>query len=239
MSCDDIQDLTGYSKCYISTLKSKGEKIRGMENCYIIDDKTPIQQLRKWYTEITYEDEEWEYFTETRKISNYGRVIDTKYKKYPNGMFILPVYYVTSSRTAFTTLGDKEKTRVSISKLVAEKFLRNPLNLPRVRHKDYKPYNNYYKNLEYCTNSEVKRYSSEFATFSRMNNRIVIIDTKNNKIIDYGYNQKEIADILYTEQSAISRIINGHKNPKYKDIVIKYEKDLNPKERKLLRQATI
>lgn len=44
------------------------------------------------------------------------------------------------------------KKRIFVHRLVAECFIPNPLNLPIINHIDEDPTNNYYKNLEWCTN---------------------------------------------------------------------------------------
>jgi len=46
-----------------------------------------------------------------------------------------------------------------ISRLVAQEFIPNPLNKPEVNHIDCNKLNNYYKNLEWVTNSEHEKHS--------------------------------------------------------------------------------
>lgn len=45
------------------------------------------------------------------------------------------------------------KTTV-VHRMVAKKFIPNPLNLPQVNHKDRNKKNNHFTNLEWCTNQE-------------------------------------------------------------------------------------
>ena len=48
----------------------------------------------------------------------------------------------------------------SVHRLVAQAFLDNPNNYPIINHKDEDKANNYYKNLEWCTQQYNTKYSS-------------------------------------------------------------------------------
>lgn len=67
----------------------------------------------------------------------------------------------TNDGYAFVNLVKDGKSKpYYIHRLVAQAFLSNPNNYPVINHKDENPSNNYYKNLEWCT----QQYNSNYGT---------------------------------------------------------------------------
>lgn len=101
------------------------------------------------------------------QVSNYGRVKSLgrvtelnggRQRKEPE----LIMKY--TKRSGYPTLilrrsGDRKSAQ--IHRLVAQAFIPNPGNLPVVNHLDYDRENNRVDNLEWCTQKENVRYSSE------------------------------------------------------------------------------
>ena len=89
--------------------------------------------------------EEWREFDDNYHVSNFGRV-----KSFSNGAakILKPLLRGVSLYFKFN------RQKVSISRLVAEKFLANEHGKPQVAHRDGCRFNNYVGNLMWCTQSE-------------------------------------------------------------------------------------
>ena len=96
------------------------------------------------------------------KISNYGRVLslsreltDIKGRKFRVKERFLR-FFKAGEGYYYVTLAQKK--RFIIHRLVASHFILNPHNLPTVNHKDGNKLNNYYKNLEWSTQSNNNKH---------------------------------------------------------------------------------
>lgn len=96
------------------------------------------------------------------KISNYGRVKSIK-KDTRNGHCkndkILKVRYEKKGYIHYALKKDNKSFERKAHRLVAEAFIPNIDNKPQVNHLDNNKANNYYKNLEWVTNSENQIHS--------------------------------------------------------------------------------
>lgn len=100
-------------------------------------------------------------YTGYYKVSNYGKVKSIERHVKHNVIGIKKVVRERILKTALMSDGypgislTKKNSPISklVHSLVAIHFIKNPLRLPQVNHKDGNKQNNYYKNLEWVTSS--------------------------------------------------------------------------------------
>ena len=95
-----------------------------------------------------------------------------------------------------TVICDKgRRINVSIHRLVAEAFVKNPENKPAVNHKDGDKLNNVYTNLEWTTNKE-------------NNDHAIRIGLRSAKVIRHHYSKQQIIDVcvMISERKSIAEI---------------------------------
>ena len=113
-------------------------------------------------------------------VDEYGSVFDkykNKYIKHFNNGF--GYEYVMLS------LNGKYK-QYKVHRLVAQAFIPNPENKPFVNHIDCDRSNNYYKNLEWCTQKENINYAQRVnSSFNDRNKKVEQYDKENNLINTY------------------------------------------------------
>lgn len=92
------------------------------------------------------------------------------------------------------------KKLMFVHRLVAEKYVPNPNNLPQVNHKDGNKLNNYVNNLEWCTNQENRNHAvknnlhikGEQCSYSKLTEKNVIYILQNmnipNRILGKKFN---------------------------------------------------
>lgn len=92
--------------------------------------------------------------------------------------------------------------------LVALHFVPNPLNLPKVNHKDGNKLNNHYLNLEWCTQMENIHHAQRTGL-----SRVTIVPLSKIRLMrDAGYMFHEIAEEFGVSTSYIWRLLNKKQN---------------------------
>ena len=113
------------------------------------------------------------------QISNYGNVKSLKYRHH-NKISLLKKW--KSANYYRITLGEEHK-KFYIHRLVAEAFIPNPEKLPFVNHKDENGLNNYFENLEWCTQSYNINYGTRNERAAQKGSRPIIqYDLNGNKL---------------------------------------------------------
>ena len=113
--------------------------------------------------------EKWTYIAGTDNrymVSTAGRVISCFSWDVATKSYIPKVYFRSpcdngNGYPIVSLIVDGKKKNFYIHRLVAEAFLENPNDLPVVNHKDFNKWNNDVSNLEWMTQRENIRYSSE------------------------------------------------------------------------------
>lgn len=130
------------------------------------------------------------------KISNFGRVYNTKYDRF------LKPGKLRNGYLLVVLCNNGVKKCHTVHRLVAEAFLPNPEKLPEVNHKDTNKENNYASNLEWCDSFYNKQYSSGKA----------VIQKKDGIVLKRFSCIKEAARDTGLNHSGISRCCNGIQN---------------------------
>ena len=136
-------------------------------------------------------------------VDEYGGVFDKynkKYLKHFNNGF--GYEYVMLS------LNGKYK-QYKVHRLVAEAFVDNPDNKPFVNHLDCDRSNNYYKNLEWCTQKENINYAQKVnSPYNKRNKKVGKFDKYNN-LIEVYESISEASRRTGTTITSISYSANG------------------------------
>lgn len=116
----------------------------------------------RWFQDIDLKNEQWKYYSYKNKdyymISNYGRLKSVdRIRLLYNGCEARvkgKIKKPTLSKKGYYSYSlnfDGKRIIRRINRMVAEKFIDNPDNLPEVNHKDENTLNNRVDNLEWCT----------------------------------------------------------------------------------------
>lgn len=152
--------------------------------------------------------EYWKYidgYDNLYMISNHGRVLSFKNKKYPFGKLISP-YLNHRGYLVVTLKHNNHQKHHKIHRLVAIYFIENPDNLPQVNHIDANPLNNHYSNLEWCTQRYNNNYRFKIGTMSNKGERNPSTNLKNEQVLEI-YNKTQTTN-LKDQEIAIEYNIN-------------------------------
>lgn len=89
-------------------------------------------------------------------ISSDGKVFSIR-----SGKYLKPRLSMDGYERVALCRGRNYTREYRVHRLVAEAFIDNPDNLPQVNHKDFNVRNNYFENLEWCTNKDNAHYSMD------------------------------------------------------------------------------
>lgn len=158
-------------------------------------------------------------------VSNHGRVKSllrtTKGRKgcdrAVEERILKPIYRQDGYVTVGLCKGGKSK-HIYLHRLVAEAFIKNPLNLPAVNHKDENKENNVAKNLEFCTPAYNNRYGTGSQRRALSNTRhfkqltiygaeIVRIYRNAEEVSAYGYDVEAIKEVCEGKRTSYAGYI--------------------------------
>lgn len=146
------------------------------------------------------------------KISNYGRIIS--YVIHKNGKLMgRPKDENGYYRNCFISIYGKKL--FLIHRLVAMAFIKNPDGKQQVNHKDGNKINNYYKNLEWATQTENMRHAFKNKLFkdrSGENSKTAKLNWKIVKKIRNSSLSNSQLSIIYNVTPTAIQSVRTHKN---------------------------
>lgn len=144
-------------------------------------------------------------------VSNFGRVYSTIKRRFLKPMLGSTVPYYTVVLTKYEN-GDPLPKRKRIHTLVAQAFIKNPLNKPQVNHKDRNKLNNLSTNLEWATCAEnIQHYLSAVGeNHGRIGKRDWltkedIIEMK--RLCRKGFNQTRVAMLFNCHRTHVCNVM--------------------------------
>jgi hypothetical protein len=175
--------------------------------------------------------EEWRAITEFEgcyEVSNLGRVrsLDRLVQsrggglKPIHGKLILPSIK-SNGYAGYSLSKEGAKKYISGHRLVAVHFLKNPLGLPEVNHKDFDKVNNTHTNLEWCTRKHNNKHSYDAGhqhAITNPNKAQLLTDKEVDRIYELR-NEKltylKIASIIGCSASLARQICTGAARKKH------------------------
>ena len=134
------------------------------------------------------------------RISNFGQVYSVKRKKL---LKLINSHHGYKRVRLYTNIN--EWKTFAVHRLVAQKFIPNPNNLPEVNHKDDNHSNNNVDNLEWCTRKYNVNYGNRT---SKTYVPVIMLDKENNFVKEFT-NQIEAEKETGIRQGSISNCCRG------------------------------
>lgn len=171
-----------------------------------------MMQDKEIWKRLIYQGKDYGNFYE---VSNYGEIRNAKTHKVRRKNITKNGYYFVSG-----SLGSRsKKITFKNHKAVAETFIPNFNNLPMINHKDANKLNNYFENLEWCTNLENVRHAVEHNLFrthrgadngnARLNNEIAEYIRNNFIACDKEYGARALSRKFNVSHDTILRIVHN------------------------------
>ncbi|CEP39609.1 NUMOD4 domain-containing protein [[Clostridium] sordellii] len=228
---EKLSEMFGIKKNTLMVKKSTNRKI--LSRYYIIDDKTPLKEIRLMYEKETFINEVWKEIEGSEGIyliSNYGR-FKKIIKKNPNGKIIMP--YFVNKRSGKNNRNKQFikckfkgiKKEYSVARLVAyhfveiyyednglykkgkaEKYKKYKFEDLVVYHKNGILYDNYHANLEFLDKEDLGKKTG---CKSKGGKTIVAIDALTNEVIDYFKSTRHVERNLPISRQTVSDHLNG------------------------------
>lgn len=155
------------------------------------------------------------------EVSDHGNVRSLNYMHTGQPQPLQPVRYRSYLRVYLYDGRTSTRTRKTVHRMVAEAFVKNPEGKPQVNHKDGDKSNNYWRNLEWVTQSEniihacqvlgkgpAKGSSSKHA----LNFQVERPDGRVEKIVGL----KAYCDLHGLDRRAMKRTLNGGQHKGYR-----------------------
>lgn len=119
-----------------------------------------------------------------------------------------------------------KKKSYRLHRLIAEKFIDNPYELPFVNHKDGNKLNNDLSNLEWCDNATNTQhgYDNKLYKFKNRSYNILVYDKDSNFIKQFK-SIRSLSEELNLNRKTVTSILNGLKTNNY-EYIFEYGKNI-------------
>ena len=170
----------------------------------VIENTNSIKQPEEWKLIPGYEGK--------YEVSNWGRVKSHLYcNSQKTSERILVPEHTSNGYYRVTLCKDRKEKRYQVHRLVAQAFVPNPSSLTQVNHKDEDKVNNYFENLEWCSQAYNNCYGSRLKrVFEKLRKPVVQLDKQGNFVAEHE-SIREASRVTGISQPYLSACCN-HKN---------------------------
>lgn len=194
-----LVELTGKTYDNLASYKSRKRKIQNID-CYLIDDKTTIQERKAFYCKETYPDEVWRPIhgsDQKYRISSYGRV--QRILKNGDTPFILPYLKKRTGYLEIKVPYNGVYKNYKVSNLVALHFIGKPKKGEVLHHKNGIKTDSAVSNLAYQDQSKVSRKTGPLAK----SKPVVQLDKDTLDVIGEYRSAREAGRMTYLSYQAV------------------------------------